>query len=228
MPGRNPCIEWTQCVTAASAKIKFAPVDACAEPGQQVTFAGTEAMVFPFGRRRPSNRRALLDRIHADIVGAVRRPSFYTDLRVPDTFEGRFELFALHAGLVLRRLNAAEPPGPAVAQDVVDALFAHLEADLREAGVGDITVPKRMKKLCEAFLGRSAAYDAALRGGAGGLAEALDRNVYAGRAEGDAAGRMALYVAAAEAALGQASLEDCLTGPIRFPDPVASALGASP
>ena len=73
-------------------------------------------MLFPFGRRRPSPTRALLDRLHAEIVGAVRRPGFYIDYGVPDTFEGRFELLALHAGLVLRRLNAAEAPGPAVAQ----------------------------------------------------------------------------------------------------------------
>ncbi len=183
--------------------------------------AGPDAMLFPFGRRRPSPTRALLDRLHAEIVGAVRRPGFYLDYGVPDTFEGRFELLALHAGLVLRRLNAAEAPGPAVAQDLVDALFAALDADLREAGVGDITVPKRMKKLCEAFLGRSAAYDAALRGGGDALATALSRNVYAGRSgSGDAdPRRMARYAAAAAAALGSAPLDLCLAGPLPFPDP---------
>ena len=178
-------------------------------------------MVFPFGRRRPSPNRVLLDRLHSEIVAAVRRPVFYLAYGVPDTFEGRFELLALHAGLVLRRLNGAPAPGPAVAQDLVDAVFAHLEAGLREAGVGDITVPKRMKRLCEAFLGRSAAYDAALRQGGDALAEAVLRNVHAG---GDAAGlarRLAGYAEAAAAALAGASLEDCLAGPLPFPDPSA-------
>ena len=189
--------------------------------------AGSQAMVFPFGRRRPSSRQVLLDRIHTDIVGAVRCPTFYLDFAVPDTFEGRFELLALHAGLVLRRLNAAEAPGPAVAQDLVDTVFAHLEADLREAGVGDITVPKRMKRLCEAFLGRSAAYDAALRRDDGELAIAVGRNIYAGRAEGAAADRMARYVAAAAGALAGASLDDCLGKPLRFPDPSSIVPGTA-
>lgn len=175
-------------------------------------------MVFPFGRRRPSPRRLLLDRLHSEVVGAVRRPGLYLDYGVPDTFEGRFEMLALHAGLVLRRFNAAEAPGPAVAQDFVDTVFAHLDADLREAGVGDVTVPKRMKKLCEAFLGRGAAYDAALPLGPEVLAAALSRNVYAGRDAGGAP-RLARYVAATESALSGTPLDACLAGPLPFPDP---------
>ncbi len=174
---------------------------------------------FPFGRRRPSPARALLDRLHGEIVGAVRRPVFYLDYGVPDTFEGRFELLVLHAGLVLRRFNAAEAPGPEVAQDLVDTVFAHLEADLREAGVGDITVPKRMKSLCEAFLGRAAAYDAGLQAGTEALKAAVERNIYAGRAESGSAERLATYVAAAAAVLESAPLEVCLAGPLPFPDP---------
>lgn len=175
-------------------------------------------MLFSIGRRRPSPTRVLLDRLHSEIVGAVRRPAFYLDYGVHDTFEGRFELLALHAGLVLRRFNAAAGPGPAVAQDLVDVVFAHLDADLREAGVGDITVPKRMKKLCEAFLGRSAAYDAALRLGPDALAAAVARNIHAEDGSGHA-GRMARYVEAASSALAAAALEDCLAGPLPFPDP---------
>ena len=178
-------------------------------------------MVFPFGRRRTSPTRLLLDRLHGEIVGAVRRPAFYLDYGVPDTFEGRFELLALHAGLVLRRFNAAPAPGPAVAQDLVDTIFAHLDADLREAGVGDITVPKRMKKLCEAFLGRSAAYDAALRLGPEAIVDALARNVYGGADEAEAAERLASYVARTGAVLDATSLDSCLSGPLPFPDPSA-------
>ena len=186
-------------------------------------------MVFSFGRRRPSPSRVLLDRLHAEIVGAVRQPEFYLGYGVPDTFEGRFELLALQAGLVLRRFNAAPDPGPAVAQDLVDTIFAHLDADLREAGVGDVTVPKRMKRLCEAFLGRSAAYDAALkRDDHAALAEALLRNVYAGQAAEPDAARLARYVAAAGAALDARTLDACLAGPLPFPDPSSIPLRSPP
>ncbi|RYB05650.1 ubiquinol-cytochrome C chaperone family protein [Lichenibacterium ramalinae] len=185
-------------------------------------------MVFPFGRRRPSPGRVLLDRLHADIVGAVRQPEFYLAYGVPDTFEGRFEMLALQAGLVLRRFNAAAPPGPDVAQDLVDTIFAHLDADLREAGVGDITVPKRMKRLCEAFLGRSAAYDAALKQGHAALVDALARNVYGGQAPGSGAVRLAGYVEATDAALDAVPLEGCLAAPLPFPDPRSIPLRTAP
>ena len=178
-----------------------------------------------FGRRRPSPNAVLLERLHREIVAAVRQPSFYLAYGVPDTFEGRFELLALHAGLVLRRLNAAEAPGPAVAQDLVDTIFARLDADLREAGVGDITVPKRMKRLAEAFLGRSAAYDAALRTGHEALVAALHRNVQAGTG---LAARLARYVETAAERLDETSLTGCLAGPLPFPDPTATPDPQSP
>ncbi len=50
--------------------------------------------------------------------------------------------------------------------DLSQALFDHfcddMDANLREMGVGDLTVPKRMQAFGEAFYGRTAAYDLAL------------------------------------------------------------------
>ncbi len=185
---------------------------------ERTVTAAIEPMLFSFGRRRRAPNRELLDRLHADIVAAVRDPLFYTDYGVSDTFEGRFELLAVHAGLVLRRLNAAEPPGPAVAQDLVDTIFGHLDSDLREAGVGDITVPKRMKKLAEAFLGRSSAYDQALRQDSEALAAALARNVFADRSDGT---RLAAYVSSAYRSLEAASVSALLGQRLPFPDPLS-------
>ncbi len=185
---------------------------------ERTVTAAIEPMLFSFRRRRRAPNRELLDRLHTDIVTAVREPAFYTDYGVSDTFEGRFELLAVHAGLVLRRLNAAEPPGPAVAQDLVDAIFGHLDSDLREAGVGDITVPKRMKKLAEAFLGRSSAYDQALQQDLQALAAALARNVFAGRGDGI---RLAAYVSSASRSLEAASLQVLLGQSLPFPDPLS-------
>lgn len=171
-------------------------------------------MGFLFGRARKYPDAKLVERLHETIVAAVRRPGLYLDYGVEDTFEGRFELLVLHAWLMLRRLNAAPPPGPALAQDLVDHLFRALDAGLREAGVGDLAVPKRMKTLAEAFLGRSAAYAEALELGGAGLAEALSRNVYA--AGGDAH-RLAAYVGSAARGLDAAPLESILDGSVSFP-----------
>ena len=136
---------------------------------------------------------------------SLRRASrgFYLEHGVADTFEGRFELLILHAGPVLKRLNEAEAPGPDLAQDLVDAIFRHLDAGLREMGVGDLAVPKRIKKLAEAFLGRSAAYDSAIGEGQEAVEAALSRNVFDG---GAVPGGMAqLWPSAARALEGRHS-----------------------
>ena len=173
-------------------------------------------MFFLFGRARAQANQKLIDGLHDGIVAAVRRPAFYTHYGVADTFEGRFELMTVLAGLVLRRLNEAGPPGPEIAQDLVDTIFRNLDPGLRELGVGDLAVPKKMKALAEAFLGRSAAYDAGLREGHEALAAALSRNLFDGRDPGI---RMAHYAEQAGARLSAASLDDLLARPLPFPDP---------
>ncbi len=169
---------------------------------------------------RGSANRALVERLYDEIVAGARDPALYSDYGVPDTFEGRFEALTLHASLVLRQLNLMPPPAAELAQDLADAVFAHLDATLREMGVGDVSVAKRMKKLAEAFLGRSLAYDRAFRAGGGALAEALARNVYAGRCD---ALRLARYVEAARASLATTPLEVFVSGPVPFPRPAAIA-----
>lgn len=163
-----------------------------------------------------ATNRASIDRLHAEIVAAARDPAFFTSYGIEDSLEGRFEVLTLHAALVLRRLRALPPPAPDIAQDLTDTLFRHLDRALRELGIGDTSVPKRMRRLAEAFLGRSVAYDAALRAGPEALAAALSRNVYAGEGRSD---RLAHYVAAAEAALAQAPIDVFLQGPVPFPAP---------
>ena len=168
-----------------------------------------------FGLFRRASNDAVIDRLYLSVVAASRQPALYADLHVPDTFEGRFESLALHAILALRRLQGCEAPGPAMAQHLVDTVFKHFDRTLREMGVGDTTVPKRMKTMAEAFGGRSAAYDAALRGRRETLVDALARNVYAG--ERDAAA-LTDYVEAATAALAMTPLQAFVDGVPRFPD----------
>ncbi len=168
-----------------------------------------------FGLFRRASNDAVIDRLYLAVVAASRQPALYADLRVPDTFEGRFESLSLHAILTLRRLQRCEAPGPAMAQHLVDTVFKHFDRTLREMGVGDTTVPKRMKTMAEAFGGRSAAYDAALRGGRETLVEALARNVYAGERDAVA---LADYVEAATAALAMTPLQAFLDGVPHFPD----------
>lgn len=169
--------------------------------------------------RRGGNRR-LIERLHADVVAAARHQTFYRDYAVADTVDGRFEMLVLHAALVVRRLRTLASPGPDVAQDLTDAVFRHFDSTLREAGVGDTSVPKRMKKLAESFYGRAGAYEPSLAAGDGaGLADALARNVLAQSGARRTAERLARYVLAVMAQLENLDVQDFVAGRLAFPDP---------
>ena len=172
------------------------------------------------GLFRRSANQSVIDRLYGAIVDAARRPALYADLAIPDTFEGRFESLTLHAVLVLRRLQAAPSPGPDMAQHLIDTIFQHFDRMLREMGVGDTAVPKRMKTMAQAFLGRSAAYEEAFLKGPEALAEALSRNVMAGRHDGVA---LSLYAAACVAGFVEAPLQTFVDGLLPLPDPAAYA-----
>jgi cytochrome b pre-mRNA-processing protein 3 len=157
--------------------------------------------------------------LHSEIVAAARRPElFLPPYEVPDTMEGRFDLLVLLSILVARRLERLPDPGPEVAQELVNTLFEHLDADLREMGVGDLAVPKRITKLAEAFSGRSAAYRHALALNEPPFAAALARNIYGSDSADGRADALAAYCRHAVAELERAELRQILAGP-PLPDP---------
>jgi cytochrome b pre-mRNA-processing protein 3 len=162
------------------------------------------------GFRRRQSGRDLVGTLHERVVDASREPPLYEEGGLPDTTEGRFESLTLHALLALRRLRQLPPPADDVAQELVDLLFAHLEIALREMGVGDFGVPKRMKKLAGAFYDRTHRYDALLDAkDAAGLAAEI-----ATRLEADPEGLIpvARHLLRVDAALRGASLDTLLTG----------------
>ena len=135
---------------------------------------------------------------------------------MPDTPEGRFECLTLHLVLVLRQLRRLPPPAADVAQDLVDAFFRQLDASLREMGVGDMGVPKRMKKLAQAYFSRAAFYDRALDSGdRGRLAAALAEHF----GSGAPLRGLARYALDSEARLAGLSLDELLAGGPRFATP---------
>jgi len=181
-------------------------------------------MVLARWRARRANRD-LIEQLHGEIVAAARRPALYADFHAPDTLDGRFEMIALHAGLILRRLHAISGLGDEIAQDLADCLFRHFDVALREIGVGDTSIPKRMKRMAEAFYGRNKAYAEGLAApGNDRLAEALARNVYgaASLAEAPYAPALARFARDCAAALDRLGLEDFAAGRIAFPEPSAA------
>jgi cytochrome b pre-mRNA-processing protein 3 len=163
--------------------------------------------------------RGTIEAIYGMIVAQAREPVFYQALNVPDTVNGRFDMVVLHLWLVLRRLRAADGSA-AVAQALFDRFCSDMDANLREMGVGDLTVPKRMQKFGEAFYGRAAAYDAALAAGGEALESALARNILDSHDSSNAAG-LARYVDAAVAELDAVDSAALQAGELTFPAPVA-------
>ena len=150
-------------------------------------------MLWPFNHfRKPrSAPHGTIEAIYGMIVTQAREPLFYRDLGVPDTVNGRFDLVLLHLWLVLRRLKSV-----AAGTDLSQALFDHfcedMDDNLREMGIGDLAVPKRMRAFGEAFYGRAAAYDMALTEGHEAFAQALSKNILNGK-NVEQARRLATY-----------------------------------
>lgn len=176
-------------------------------------------MLWPFNHfRKPRLApRGTIEAIYGAIVTRVREPAFYRDLAVPDTVDGRFDLLLLHLWLVLRRLATAER-GAALSQALFDRFCEDMDDNLREMGVGDLTVPKRMRAFGEAFYGRARAYDEAIGQGGEALANAIHRNILNGKNLVEAR-RLSAYALATEAALAQLDEAAVRSGAFRFPAP---------
>lgn len=183
-------------------------------------------MAFALWRR---GRDAKIVALYGAIVAQARSPAFYTECGVADTVQGRFEAVVLHLALVMRRLrNAGGGHGPAM-QALFDHFCRDMEGNLRELGVSDLGVPKRMRGFGEAFYGRTAAYDRALDGGdAAELTSALGRNMLAGQSNpAVAAARLADYVLRSEQLLRGQDAAKIVSGSIMFPAVVAASSQAA-
>jgi len=150
--------------------------------------------------RRAEPLRAAADRLHAAIASRARDPMFYTAFEVPDTIDGRFDLFTLHAFLIMGALKERGYMGDAIATQLATAIFAGFEDALRDLGVGDFGLSRRIKAMANAFYGRMEAYTGAH--GEDQLADALVRNLYRGDAGQRAlADALARYMITARAQL---------------------------
>jgi cytochrome b pre-mRNA-processing protein 3 len=158
-------------------------------------------MLWPFNHfRKPRIApRGTIEAIYGMIVTQAREPLFYRDLGVPDTVNGRFDLLVLHLWMLLGRLKSLRG-GAELSQALFDRFCDDMDDNLREMGVGDLTVPKRMRAFGEAFYGRAAAYDLALTAGEEPLAHALCKNILNGQGIENAR-QLALYAKSAIAAL---------------------------
>ncbi len=173
-------------------------------------------MVFQLFRR--NKRAGTIRALYGAIVAQARRPAFYRAYGVPDNVEGRFDMIALHVILFFRRVRADQEVR-ALGQLVFDAFCRDMDHNLREMGVSDVRLPRRMHELGGAYYGRAASYDRALAGGDEVLAAALARNILAADGVPDEAKRLAAYVREAVRDLDRQQSGRIAAAVLDFPDP---------
>jgi cytochrome b pre-mRNA-processing protein 3 len=177
-------------------------------------------MILPGFWRRSQNDT--IRALYGAIVAQARNATFYTDYGVPDTVEGRFDLVVLHLVLLLSQLDRGDGVRRSLGQELFDEFCRDLDANLREMGVGDFAVPKRMRAFAEAFYGRQTAYLAALAATEDRAFEkALARNIFQNNNAEGAAARLAGYARAALKKLEAQDHDDLLRGQVVFPRPEA-------
>jgi cytochrome b pre-mRNA-processing protein 3 len=169
---------------------------------------------------RPHPIRELGRALYAAVVDQSRAPALYLALGAPDTVEGRFEIYSLHVVLLLDRLRQAGAPAKAVSQALFDTYVKALDDALREMGVGDLSVGRKMRKLGEAFYGRAKSYQAAFDAlpETQPLRDLLTRTVYA-ETDASPAPALADYVMAQRAHLAAQPLEQLLAGKVDWRAP---------
>lgn len=160
--------------------------------------------------------------LYRSIIEQARQPDFYSRHGVPDSLDGRFDMVVLHTFLVMRRLRGlGSKPAAGLSQDLFDLLFADMDSNLREIGVGDLGVGKRVKKMAQAFYGRVQAYETGLAATDDSiLTDALSRNLY-GTTQSLLTGliAMAAYMRTADSRLAEQPEHRIMAGNVDFPPP---------
>lgn len=159
------------------------------------------------------------DELYGAIVARARLPVFYQAFGVPDTLEGRFVVLSLHLFAVLHRLKDSGPQAAATAQALADHFTADMETVLRELGIGDLSIPKKVRKLTASGAGLLKSYEMGLAKGEGAfeaaIASALPGEEAAAKA---AAARLTPYVREMVQDLESEPLQDLCAGTLRLPD----------
>lgn len=186
----------------------------------------------PWFEERARNR-ALGQQIYAAIVAQARNEALYLGLAVPDTVHGRFEMIVAHLALVLGRLQSGDDAEPEAGRAMLEAFVADMDDTCRRLGIGDMGVPRHVKKAAAAVIERGQTYAVAMSHAptpeGDPLAEVLVGHVWGGSAPEDHVSRgLAAYLRSTASAVSELSVADIVAGKLNFPDPVAVASGSSP
>ncbi|MBI35978.1 MAG: phage tail protein [Alphaproteobacteria bacterium] len=162
-------------------------------------------------------QQKIASNIYKLIVDQARSKDFYLTYGVPDTELGRFEMICLHCYLIFKRFSKEKNEASKLSQKVHDLMFADFDQTLREKGIGDMGIGKRIKSLARNLYGRIDAYEKGYLAGTSGLYDALTRNLYASVTVTDKeVYKMVIYVNNSINHLFDQDIEKLLIGEIDF------------
>ena len=180
--------------------------------------------MFNWLTRRTDHSRIAGD-IYGSIVASARQPTFFAAWGVPDTREGRFEVLALHMALVMHRLGRIGAGGTDLSRTLAEVFIIDLDDNMREIGIGDLAVPKKVKRAAAALYDRYRDYAAALTpdAGAGVLGAVIGAAIAGGETAPAVPGldthALSDYMQRLSGALAATSDADCLAGKLPLPWP---------
>ena len=167
--------------------------------------------------RRQSADNINVGPLYIAIVDQARGSAFYTQLGVPDTLDGRFDMIIMHTMMVMRRLRVEGKQVEDMTQALLDYMFNDMDRSLREIGIGDMSVGKHVKKMAKAFYGRAEQYEIGMDGTATALSDALKANLYRGAPPtNEQLATMSAYMLASDQALRGFALADITQGHLRW------------
>ena len=175
-----------------------------------------------FGRffsksRSGSSKRDVPYEIYGSLVARARNPALYRDLGVPDTINGRFDMMVMHVFLLSHRLKDAGDECRELSQGLFDAFLLDMDRGMREEGVGDTSVPKKLKKMTQVYYGRLRAYEKPLEErNKSAIAEIINRNIFTDEHNDECANALAGYMLNLRAHIEALSVEEILNGDIGF------------
>lgn len=171
-------------------------------------------MILPLFRKKPATEAVYA--VYSAIVAQSRQPRFYAEWGIPDTVTGRFDMISLHMTLLFRRMRHGDDQVKSFGQAVFDLFFKDMDRSLREMGVGDLGVPKKIQKMSTVFYGLLTKLEGALdRKDLAEIEAVLARNLYdAGTAQ--PAAELARYLLAEAVGLDAQPLEAITAGRIQL------------
>ena len=175
-------------------------------------------MPFLFFKKRNNHAVAQL---YSSIVKQARHQYFYRVWQVPDTIEGRFDMIVLHLILILNRFEGESNRESEFGQHIFDHFINDMDGNLRELGVNDIRVPKKVKKMAEAFFGRAQAYrDALAKSDDEALFSAIQRNLFPDHEDTDQAVSIGKYAWETIVMLSQQNTVELMSGSVTWLEPM--------